>query len=1336
MRSLLFLLGLNLMVVFAFAQPKRSVHPVRGLQEDLIFKRYGSAEGLPDNRVRSFLQDKKGFFWVGTMNGLAQYDGYRFRKFYKNKDAIAGNWVYDLCEDSQGFIWIGTREGLSRFDPRRETFENFRNNPGDPTSLFCNQINALAVDTQGKVWIGTPQGLSVWNPASRQFQTIQTYPLNHPIRRIIRSQGDYLWVATAAGPVRYNSRSGQHTFYPFSVQPNAYGDHFWSLLEDNQHLYLATGGNGLWRLPYDSVTKKYGPFEPLNHFPSQTLERTQIFDICKSPDGAFWLGTDQGLARLTQLHTPQAQLQWYRTNASNPQSLSNNLVYRLYLDRTQVLWCGTEQQMSALDLSLLPFRSFSFSTGLADNQVRSIATDAQESVWLGMSKAGLYRYSLLDGSTKKYEFDTPFWNDHRALLVSSAGDVWMGTLGGALRLKKNQQIETELKGAAVFCLLEDSRKNIWLGSNQGLYRHGFDGTKVRVRLGNTDTEFIRSLTEDQSGKLWIGFDNNGLGRYDPVTGAFERVQETDSDRLGTAIYTLVEFPKNVIWAGSESGLHRIQRKAAGRYQIQTFTEKDGLLHPSVNGIILDKNGLLWISTIKGLMRFDPGSGRFQTFLPHQHFNYNVITRLKNNALVYGLTNGFLYFDPLQLSRQVLPPRAVLTDFKLFSERVGIGEAINGDTVLNQSLQQTRAITLNYKNNVFSIDFAALELTNPEGARYAYQMEGFDKAWINVDPQHRSATYTNLSAGTYVFRVKVANSYGEWSRQPASITLTILPPPWKTWWAIAGYILVFHGLMFVFIRHLLAQARQRDALALEQAEKEQIKNLNQLKLRFFTDISHEFRTPLTLMAGPIEDLISNPEVKGPIREKVSMLQRNSRKLLQLIEELMTFQKLEQGKITLQLQSVKLLEWLNEIYQNFIPLAQRQQIRFERITPDAEVWVMIDPLQMEKVMNNLLSNAFKYTPTGGTIRLEVSISGEDRVCLNVQDSGSGLSAEEQSHLFERFYQSDPNRGGSGVGLSLAKSLIELHGGAITVSSQPHVQTNFTVWLPLQMKAEEKDLQPLDAGISVPISVPELVPDPVSDQELPELLVVDDNEEILDFLQLLFQHQYRIHRARHGQEALDYLQQHEPQAIISDIMMPVMDGLELCRQLKSSLHTCHIPLVLLTARTRVESEMEGIGVGADEYLAKPFHPELLRVRVQKLIESRQQLIRKYQSAEEIAPQALTRNPLDEAFLQKVISSIEQNLSNEEFSVEDLGDCVCMSRSNLFRKLKALTGQTPLEFIYFIRLKHAMNLLLKRRHSITEITYEVGFKNPSSFSKSFRKQFGKAPTEYLQDLIDRQVH
>lgn len=1300
-----------------------------------MFKRYGSTDGLPDNRVRSFFQDRKGFLWIGTMNGLAQYDGYRFRKFYKNKDAIAGNWIYDICEDSQGRLWIGTREGLSRFDPRTETFQNFRNNPKDSTSLFCNQINALLVDSRDQVWVGTPQGLAVWSPKTQQFRTLRTEPLNRPIRKMIRSQGDYLWIATAEGPVRYHASNGTYTFYPLSVKPNAYGDHYWSLLEDRRHLYLATGGDGLWRLPYQPERNSYGKAEPLPNFSGQTLAQTQIFDLCKSPDGAFWLGTDRGLARLEALDSPQVRLRWYRTNPSNPQSLSNNLVYRLFLDRTQRLWCGTEQQISTLDLSGLPFQSYTFPSGAAEDQVRSIAAGPGATVWLGMGKSGLYRYNLSNGATERFrlESQSSFWNEHRALLRASSGDLWIGTLGGAVRMTARQQIHAELEGSAVFSFLEDSQKNIWLGTNHGLYRRTPDGKKSRIRLGTSDTEFIRSLLEDQAGLLWIGFDNSGLGRYNPKTGVFEWIKDA-SHSLGSAIYALVEFPKQVIWAGSESGLHQITADPKGAYQVKTYSEKQGLLHPSVNGIVPDTQGFLWISTIKGLMRFQPASGRFQTYLPNQRFSYNVMSRLNESQLLYGLTNGFLRFDPSQLQHRISLPTVVFTDFKLFNESVGIGQVSQGDTVLRQSLSETQTLTLHYKNNVFSVDFAALDVANPEGTTYVYQMEGFDQAWIPVDAQHRSATYTNLSAGTYTFRVKAANSFGEWSAKPAALAFQILPPPWKTWWAITGYIVLFHVLLLIFIRYLLLQARQRDALALEQIEKEQLKNLHQLKLRFFTDISHEFRTPLTLMAGPIEELMNSSEVRGKVREKVQLLQRNSRKLLQLIEELMTFQKLEQGKIQLHKRTLNLVDWVEEMYQNFVPLAERRQITFELTAPTSEIRSDIDPVQLEKVLNNLLSNAFKFTPAGGQVRLELFLCEPDGVCLRVQDTGSGLTPEQQSHLFERFYQSDPNREGSGVGLSLVKSLIELHGGRITVTSEPDVQTEFTVWLPLQNALLETQPLHLRTEPLVQSEVGAIRWLGMPEDEKPELLLVDDNDEVLEFLSLLFQDHYRITRALNGQEALACVQQREPQAIISDVMMPVMDGLELCRNLKSNLDTCHVPLILLTARARVESEMEGIGVGADDYVAKPFHPDLLRLRVQTLIENRQQLIRKYQSADEIIPKDLTRNPLDEAFLQKVIQSIEQNLSNEEFSVEELGECVCMSRSNLFRKLKALTGQTPLEFIYFIRLKHAMQLLLERKYSIAEITYEVGFKNPSSFSKSFRKQFGKAPTEYLQEQIARQ--
>ena len=1305
--------------------------------EDLIFRRYGSTDGLPDNRVRSFLQDSQGYLWIGTMNGLARYDGYSFRKFYKNKNLLPGNWINDLCEDQRGLIWIATREGLGSYNPITESFRSYKHDPKDSTTLFSNQVNTVMVDVLQKLWIGTPQGVAVYNPATQHFTTLSSYPFNQPVRKIIRSEGHFLWIATDAGPIRYNAKTGVYKFYHFQAKPNAYGDRYWSMIESKKNLYLSTGGNGLLRLPYLADKKEYGAMQTIQA--EGGLKDKQIFDLCRSGDGSFWLATDDGLAHLENPDKTSATLKWYRNNSRDVQSLSNNMVYRLLIDKTQVLWCGTESEISQLDLSLLPFRHYTFRSAPVADQVRSIAACSDQTIWLGMGKSGLYRHSLANGQTAGYKIkpSLSFWNEYRSLLTSRKGKLWSGTLGGAFYNGDPAFIPEILEGKAVFCMLEDPAGGVYFGTNHGLFYQKTGGIIRPVSLGLKGADFVRSLHRDHQGHIWVGFDNAGLGRLDPNSGLFIRLSATGNNLLGNAIYALAEFPANVIWAGSESGLHQLTTDSSGQFLLKTFTEKQGLRHPSVNSIQIAQNRYLWIGTLKGLQRFDPRPGSFRTYLTTPAISYNATGNLSGQELVIGVANGFLRFNPSELIHVNSPPAVQLTDLRLFNESVSINQVSNGDTILSRSLPYTREITLNYKNNDFTLGFTALHYTNPQGNVFAYQMEGFDTGWINVDAEHRWATYTNLNPGTYYFKVRAANSFGEWNTHPTVVRINILPPPWKTWWAIVIYVLLFNGLLFVVIRYLLIQARQRDALALEQSEKQQLKTLHKLKVDFYTDLSHEFRTPLTLMSGPIEDLMTDPEIQGNTREKVGFLQRNSHKLLELIDELMTFEKLDQGQLRLRIKQQDVAAFVSQAAKDFELLAKRKGIGFALKLPAVPVLAPFDTRQMQKVLSNLLSNALKFTPPEGLVTVKVKTSGNedaaDGVFIEVQDTGKGMSPKEINQLFERFYQSDSTQGGTGIGLALSKKLVELHGGRIAVHSIPNQLTTFEVWLPFILNVAEN--QNVEVSLPTHALPDETLPVIVNPEtRLVEILLVDDNEEILDFLETIFDRHYRTKRAVNGSDALVKIKEWEPQLVISDVMMPEMDGMELCKRMKYDLATCHVPLILLTARVGVETEIEGLDLGADAYLAKPFHPEVLRALVRSMLENRQRMIQRYEKSDEIIPQDLARNPLDEEFLKKVIAGIENNLSNDEFSVEELSKYVCMSRSNLFRKLKGLTDQTPLEFIYFIRLKHAREMLLERKHSIADITYEVGFKNPSSFSKSFRKQFGKAPTEYLQDLVARQ--
>jgi signal transduction histidine kinase/DNA-binding response OmpR family regulator len=640
----------------------------------------------------------------------------------------------------------------------------------------------------------------------------------------------------------------------------------------------------------------------------------------------------------------------------------------------------------------------------------------------------------------------------------------------------------------------------------------------------------------------------------------------------------------------------------------------------------------------------------------------------------------------------------------------------------------------------------------------YKMVGFDENWIITDAKNRFATYTNLNSGDYIFQVKAANNSGNWSNVTTKLKVKILPPPWKTGYAILGYLIFFNLLLFVIVRYAIIQTRQRNQIKFDQLEKERMNSLYQMKMRFFTDVSHEFRTPLSLIIGPVDDILNEPFISDTMKAKVIMIQRNCKRLINLVDELMTFRKIDLGIIDLKVSNNDLVSFVSDIVHAFQPLAERKGIHLKFIAPWKVENVWIDPWKMEKVMNNLISNALKNTPENGVIEVSVeppefsdlggvSTSAREIVSILVEDNGKGIDNKDIPSIFDRFFQTRTTKGGTGVGLALTKSLVELHKGSISVQSTPGEGTCFKVMIPLGKEHFSKN-QLADESESVDSFIFEPDRSMYADVHLfktsssaepdagskPLLLIVEDNLEVREYVRMIFSGHYQVLEAGNGLEALHVIGHENPDVVISDVMMPEMDGIELCQKIKTDIETCHIPVILLTARTATENIVEGIEVGADLYIPKPFQPELLKLQVENLISSRNKIIQKFRSGEIFIPKELTKHPLDELFLEKIINMVMKNLDNDNFSVEELGETIGMSRSNLFRKLKAITGQTPMEFIYFIRIKHSMELLLERRLNVSEIAYEVGFKSPSSFSKSFKSQFGKSPSEYLKERIGHQ--
>ncbi|WP_256010379.1 hybrid sensor histidine kinase/response regulator transcription factor [Desertivirga xinjiangensis] len=1342
---------ISLSPLYAIAGQARAV-----ISPGVRFDQYFSNHGLPDNRVRNLYQDSKGYLWVGTMNGLCRFDGYVFKKFYSNKapESITATWAYAIAEDDNSDLYIGTRYGLSKFIRNSESFVSLGKENGAGGHLD-GPVSALLLKNK-KLWIGTPKGLLQFDPSTGKSRRFAAQPLNLGISKIIPSRGDYLWLGTEEGIVRFNTTTSRFQFFKINIRPNPYGDRIWSLLEDNETLYIGTGGDGLLKLRFDVGGGNGFDFEKIKISTSsgRSLGGTQVFDVVKSARGDLWLATEEGLGRIKYIER-ELVLEYFTNNSLDKNSISNNIIYKLLIDRNGILWCGTELGLNKSDLSLLAFQYFTFNGIGSADMVRSIASADGTNIFLGTASSGLFKYNTNTGtsSTLRYGAGKLPFNAFRSLYING-GALWAGTLGGAFSISTSDIAAPSslVNDHATFATLRDSKGNFWIGTNRGLYKLDPQGKQVDLGASRdvpqiVKTGFVRQIYEDKKGDIWLGFENGGLMVIHSGSGKFVKFGDGAARKrlLGTNILAITEYPANVIWVGTEAGLNKISFSGRNRevFTIRIFNEEDGLPDKSINGILASDKGLLWISTIKGLARLDVKKNSFQTYLSNVNFSIGSCYKVSSSKLLFGTSNGFIAFNPQEIPAGGDGPVAAISELKLFNQPVEIGKMFNDDVILHKGLSSTEEIELNYRNNVFTIGFTALHYSNPEENTYSYKMEGFDDHWISADASTRAATYTNLDPGTYFFKVRAANYMNNWSRKPAVLKVTILPPPWKTWWAILLYVVLFNVLLLVLIRYVLIQSRQRQEIEYQKVEKEQLKRLNEMKVNFFTNVSHEFRTPLTLISGPVEELMRAPGIGSEERSKVSFIYRNCKKLLQLLDELMTFQKAEQGMLKLKLAPMNISSFLQTIYTNFQPLAERNKVSFGFDNTFGDRIVSFDPDKLEMVLNNLISNALKFTPQGGEVNLIVAeefVTGEPSVqylSIIVEDNGKGISTDELPYVFDRFF-SEHNQKGTGVGLALSKTLVELHKGSIDAESTPGKKTIFRVRLPVN---EQTALQatPIDylPGSNVYTEEQNHVSDDTDMTERPlehKILIVDDNKEILDYLQLMFTGRYRITRAINGKDALDKLKEEEPNLIVSDLMMPLMDGNELCSLIKSDVKTSHIPFILLTAKATDEDKLKGLHTGADDYIPKPFHPEILKVRVEKMIEANKRIIEKYKGDGVIIPKDIAKNPLDEQFLKKVLDTINQNMSNDDFSVEDLGEAVFMSRSHLFRKLKALTGQTPIELIYQVRIKRSMELLLARKLSISEIAYEVGFKNPSSFTSSFKKQYGKSPKEYLGDILKGQ--
>ncbi len=1324
-----------------------TTRPENPESSSLHFDYISSQPGLSRNRVWCIEQDRNGFMWFGTDNGLYKYDGYQGTGFTAARSGGKGTLrsadITDIHADREGNIWVATQGGgLHQIHPETGAVtaypvKGFEHSPWE-------DLSSLFEDPRGLLWMGTAKGLARFDPRTHRF-TLYPTPNGKMIEQPRMDAAGMLWAGNAEGVYRLDPGTGKFTLYPLrtpaGIQLSVGAFH----LAADGMAWAGTLGNGLHQF---DTRNPAGGFTPYN--PRGLINPHLWLGGILEAEGYLWLATSEGVQRL---HPQTAGVITFRSDPSLPGTLSSNDVKSVFRDRSGNLWVGTGNGVNKAALYRQPIDVYQitpvpFPFHRQENEINSVLEDHTGTGWAGSASKGLYRLDLPSGRLvpvplhpgKKTAF---LANQVWPLVETPQGELWVGTdmEGGLYRL--NRATGRFTRYACPFyvrVLACDPGGTLWVGGWRDEIA-SFDPRTARFTHFKTfsrDSEglssgYINDLMVSRSGSIWVAT-STGLGRLHPATGRITRYAAPGTDGLNDAPLTLFEDEKGIIWVGtSRGGVNRLDTTTGA---FTYLTTRQGLPSNKVTSITGDSAGNLWFGTDQGLSRYNPGRNAFRTFdqsdgLPENEFRVTANARGRRGKLLFGTKNGLVMIHPDRMLENAYPPPTFITRFTVMERSQPLGRD---------------SVWLPHHQNFISFEFAALHYANAGKNQYAYRLEGVDRDWVPAGTR-RYVSYPNLSPGTYTFRVKSAAHHNAWGAAARALTIVIRPPFWQTAWAYGAYGLLAASLLLLGRREVIRRERLKARLALERVTSDKLREMDSLKSQFFANISHEFRTPLTVILGAVEKLAQEniPTAEG--KWGLQAIGRHANRLLELINQLLDLSKLEAGKQQLHPLPGELAGFLKYVTASFVPLFERKGIAYQYQVPGAPCWVQYDKDSLQKILSNLLSNALKFTPEGGTVAVTIEARQHAdgiELLIGVRDTGIGIPPAQLSRIFDRFHQVDASLTrayeGTGIGLALAKELVALHRGSITAESSPGRGTLFSVSLPLAV-CDPIPTESVGRGNAEPVHAETL---PVSDQdtghavELPsgkpklsvQLLVVEDNADLRHFISRQLSGTYKLMEAENGLKGWERALQTLPDLVITDSMMPELDGVSLCRKLKSDPRTSHIPVILLTARADEEHKLEGLGNGADDYLTKPFRLAELQIRIKNLIEGRRLLREQFSRHITADPRPLTVTSDDERFLQRALEIMEVQMGNADFDVEAFSREIGMSRSHLHRKLTALTGLSPNEFIRTMRLKRAADLLRQHSGNVSEIAYQVGFGSLNYFTKCFRQQYGQTPTDYQASL------
>ncbi len=1335
---------------------------VSGAWNELSFDYFSQEEGLPNNQIQCIFQDSKGWMWLGTSQGLSRFDGYKFTNYSDNPNdstSLKGSIVRVIFEDRKGNLLVGTENGgLNVFDREKEQFTR----PYELHPEFYykeTSVNSIEEGPDGDLWLGTENNilyidtlgfLASVNPISNNDSNL--FAGNY-VRNLKRDFKGNLWIGTNNGLFVYSISN--NTVEPFDLPIKQGQSHeIWEIfIDDDGLLWVGTYSIGV--VTINPETKKIKPIELQPAFDRTETVRT----ISKGVFGDYWIGTRGGL----YIYSKQKGVTgFYKHDERKAKSLINNSVLDIFHDLNGDTWIGTRGGVNLLAKSKQVFHSFrslpNDNRYLNSSTVYAFWIDKTNNIWIGTEDGGINIYDQETGTYKYLMADennpnSVSKNCIKAFLDDGNGNLWIGTFWGGVDVlnmatgkithyKHSTSDPHSLSDDRVWSFCQDKNGDIWIGTNYGIdkYNHATDKfTHFPHIAGSVQVGWIK---KDSEGDLWIGTPNE-IVVYNVETEVVKRFNEHGRN--------FHEDSQNRYWIATLDKGIAIYSKSNGA--LKYYNENDGLVNNQALCIQEDSQNNLWISTSNGLSKFNPQNNFFQNFtskdgLLNNQFSYGAEFKTENGEILFGGISGFNIFNPNDIKNRNENVPLIFTDLKIFNKSVPVGKSKK--STLQKSISETEKLTFNYHQNVFTLDFAALSFINSTNILYSYYLEGFEESWNEPSTIH-SATYTNLNPGDYTLKIKRVIPGNNSDKEELSLLISILPPFWNTLWFRAIILMVIASLIYMLITFFINREKIKNELVLERVKAKKLHELDMLKLKFFTNISHEIRTPLTLILSPLEKLISKPLPANDMQGHLNLIHRNAKHLNRLINQLLDFRKLESGNLKYNPTQSDIVRFVDDLVQKFNDFASEKGISLVFNTTKKSLPSVFDPDKIEKILNNLLSNSFKFTEPGGSISVNLSLvfdsndentgTGEPEkkfIEITVKDTGQGISPKNIDKIFNRFFQSgkEDSNSGTGIGLALVKELVKLHSGKIFVSSKPGKGSKFTIKIPyitqLAEIADEVEIQ----KENVPATSAE---NDVFVEELTKalnskiMLIVEDNPDVRFFIRDHFNPIYTIYEAKNGQEGWDIALKTIPDIIISDILMPDIDGYEFCKRIKNDQRTSHIPLLLLTALHSKEHKLKGIAYGADDFITKPFDISVLQAKIENIVSSRDSLKKKFSGEIILEPKNIVITSPDERFLQKAIEVVEKHISNNELDIKQFATEVGVSRMQLYRKLHSLTDMTVKEFIRNIRLKRAAQLLLQKTLTVSEITFAVGFKDLSHFRKCFRREFGMNATDYINQNSEK---